>query len=240
MPEKGYHNILTYSDKTMKITANVVLYRLTSENVVPGPKVDTSSFEEPTSGTIFARQRSTGKRVKYSVMDKTSGNLLEKGYARVWINVDGDIVDSHDIEYYQMTTTGEKKIRQYPATLGADRVMKPKDTIPASEVNQYLIETIYEINGKDPEDDKTLYELGKYMDEKNFAVIYPFVIREGWKRYWAIVVPNFNPKKKKFNLLAYIIRAKVEYQHWEDYPAKGTKTKKEKEEVPTLEDDSPF
>jgi len=240
MAERGYHNVLTYADKNMKITANVTMYRLSSENIVPEPKVLTSSFEEPAPGVIFARQRSTGKRVKRSVIDKSSGGFLEKGYGHVWINVDGKLVDNQDIEYYKMTTTGEKKIRQFKPTLGADRVLEPKDTIPASEVNQYLVETIYEINGKDPTDDKTLYELGKYMDEKKFAIIYPFVVREGWKRYWAIVVPNFNPKKKKFNLLAYIIRAKVEYQHWEDYPAKGTPVKKKEEDVPTLEDDSPF
>lgn len=240
MSERGYHNVLTFSDKKMKVTVNVTMYRLVSEDIVPEPKVMTSSFKKPPEGAIFAKQKSTKKRVKRGVINKKDGKILDKGYGRVWINSDGQIVDKEDIQYYKMTSTGEKKIRQYKPTLGAGRVLKPKDVIPASEVGQYLIESMYEINGDNEEDDKTLFELGKYMSEKNFAIVYPFVVREGWKKYWAIVVPNFNPKKKKFNLLAHIIRAKVEYQHWEDYPT-GRKTKKQKEEeLPTLEEDSPF
>ena len=240
MATKGYHNILTYSDKQMKVTANVTLYRLTSKDLIEEPRVMTDSFDKPTVGTIYARQRSTGKRVRRGVIDKSTGLPLAHGYGHVWMNIDGEIVDKADIEYYQKTSSGEKKIRQYPANLGADRVLKPKSVIPLEEVDMYLVEHIYEVNGRDPEDDKTIYELGRYMEQKGFAIVYPFVVREGWKKYWAILVPNFHPKKKKFNLLAYMVRAKIEYQHWEDIPGKGVPTRKEAESLPTLDDDSPF
>jgi hypothetical protein len=231
---RPYHNILKFKDDKISIMARVDLHRLTAEQIISPVENYTHTFDPPPPGAIFAKQRSTGLRVKTAVVDKETGRFLPMGYARIWINEKQEIVDEEEIEYFQKTEGGERRIRQYEPTLGKDRVMIPERIIPLTDIDLYLVEAVYEITGRDQSDDEALFELAQYMIEKDIAIVYPFVIRAGWKKYWAIVYPNI--QGDKFNFLARIIQAKIEYQHWSTVP--GARPKIEK--IPTLTKKTPF
>lgn len=189
---------------------------------------------------IVRRDSRTGSLVVRQIYDKKTGDTLQEGYGYRWVNEEGDEVPNEDIQLYAVDDEEEKKFSKHDPTLGADRTVSAETWIPVASIDEYLVTKIYELWGEDDQDVAQLYELAEHIRDFDEAPVIPFVMQPSTYKSWGIITPFFFADS--FSLIIRVTDQKIDPEH--EMPIlteeEVAEAKAVEEEVPTLEQDSPF
>ena len=191
---------------------------------------------------IIRRDQRSGGLVVRQVYDKASGDPLEEGYGYRWVNEDGEEVPDEDVQLYAVSDDEEEPFSKHEPTVGADRVLTAETWIPVAQVDEYLVESIYELYGEDEVDIAQLYELAEHIRDFDEAPVVPFVLQSSIYRQWGIVTPFFFDDE--FSLIVRVTTQKIEPEHrmelLTDTELEAARERAEAEAAPTLDQESPF
>ena len=104
---------------------------------------------------VIARSRSTGKQVRYGYIGD-----YHKGY----VTEDGEEVPASDVQYYQILGDEEIPVEKFKRTKTID-ILK---YIPMSKLDQYLIESQYEVWSDDV---PALWKLAEWLQRNDRAAV---------------------------------------------------------------------
>ena len=94
--------------------------------------------------------------------EKDSKGKRVSGFSWKHVREDGEIVDKKTVQYFNVTDEGEKEVRQFSRT-SEIKVIKE---VPAANVDNYLIASIYELFHVEDSEISALYdEAERYFKE---------------------------------------------------------------------------
>lgn len=188
---------------------------------------------------VIRRDQQSGQLVVRQVYDKASEEPLEDGYGFRYVNEDGEEVPKEDIEEFVVEDDEEQAFSKHEPTLGADRTIEAITWIPVAEIDEYLVERVYELWGEDDTDVLQLRELAEHIRDFEEAPVIPVVLQPAYYQDWGIITPIFF--EDSFALIIRVTSQKIEPdQRMEYLDEEAVKARAEEEEAPTLEQDSPF
>lgn len=182
----------------LAINADVRTAKLTPQDVVDRPE-------------IVRRDEQTDALVVRQLYDKASGDPLDEGYGYRWVTEDGTEVPTEDLQLYAIEDGREVPFELHEPTVGSDRTITAERWIPAATVDQYLVESTYEIWGEEPMDVAQLYELAIHIRDFDEAPVVPFVLTPSVYRRWGIVTPVFFADT--FGVIVRVTDQKIEPEH---------------------------
>lgn len=191
---------------------------------------------------IIRRDERTGGLLVRQVYDKESGEPLEEGYGYRWVNEEGEEVPDEDVQLYAVGDEEERPFSKHEPTVGSERVLTAETWIPVAQVDEYLVEKVYELYGEDAVDVAQLFELAEHIRDFDEAPVVPFVLQASIYRKWGIVTPIFYDEE--FALIVRVTTRKIEPEHRmavrTQEEVEEARERAEMEEAPTLEQESPF
>lgn len=198
------------------IVAGVQLMPLTAERIRPQPK-------------IIARSKTTGKLVRRTMV--ASSTLKPEKLTRVWMDEDGNIVPSHDVQYYKVEPESGKEVpvSPYEPTIGGDKLLKPITTIPLNKIDEYLLIKTYEVVPRTDDDNYLLYQIAQKIARTLQVPVYFAIFQKTFTPQFGIVTPSFN--KNSYSMIMRIATEKVRPQHESEIPEGAPR----KQKAPTLE-----
>jgi hypothetical protein len=194
---------------------------------------------------IIRRDKKTGEEVTRKTYDKASGEMLEEGYGYKWMTKEsGEEVPKERIQYFQVMDDGEEKqIQKRESTIGADKPVSPVKWISADEIQEYLVERVYEIWGENHDDELQLAEFANWYRDHGQAPVIPVVFRKKLYQDWGIITPYFDDNGD-FSIIMRITKKKIQPQHEMDVMTHDEIQDElgdvHDEEVETVEQDAPF
>jgi hypothetical protein len=227
MPHRKSRLKLKHQD--LAINADVRAAKLDPDDIGERPEI---VRRDEQSDTLVVRQ----------VYDKASGDPLEEGYGYRWVNEDGEEVPAEDVQLYTVEDEVERPFSKHEPTVGSDRVLTADTWIPVAQVDEYLVENVYELYGEDEVDVAQCYELAEHIRDFDEAPVVPFVLSASIYRQWGVITPVFF--EDEFSLIVRVTTRKIEPEH-----RMPTLTAAELEEAmeraetadaPPLEQESPF
>lgn len=162
----------------LAINADVRAAKLSPEPVADEPEV-------------VRRDARTGSVVTREVYDKQSGDRLEAGYGFRWVNEAGEEVPNDDVELYVVEDGEERPFSMHEPTVGDERTLSAETWIPVAAVDEYLVETTYELWGESRADVAQLYELAVHIRDLDEVPVVPFLVQPSVYRKWGIITPFF-------------------------------------------------
>ena len=220
---------LKLNHQDLAVNADVRAAKLDAEDIGDRPE-------------IIQRDQQSGGLVVRQVYDKASGEPLEEGYGYRWLNEESEEVPSEDLQLYAVEDDEEKPFSKHEPTVGSDRVLTADTWIPVAQIDEYLVESIYELYGDDDVDIAQLYELAEHIRDFDVAPVVPFVLRSSKYRQWGIITPFFF--EDEFSLIVRLTTQKIEPEHrmdiLSDAELEEASEQAEKEKAPTLNQESPF
>lgn len=227
MPDRKSRLKLSHQD--LAVNADVRTAKLDPEDIGDRPE-------------IVRRDQQSGSLVVRQTYDKASGDPLEEGYGYRWITEDGEEVPTEDIQLYAVSDDEEQPFSKHEPTVGSDRVITADTWIPVAKVDEYLVESIYEVYAEDDIDIAQLYEVAEHIRDFDEAPVVPFVMGSSMYRQWGIITPFFFDGD--FSLIVRVTTQKIEPEHrmpiLSETELDDAREQAETEEAPTLEQDSPF
>lgn len=218
---------LKLKHQDMAVNADIRTAKLSPENIVEHPE---TVRRDEQSGSLVIRQ----------TYDKATGEALADGYGYRWVNEDGEEVPKEDIQLYAVEDDEERPFSKHESTLGAERTVSAETWIPVAEIDEYLIEKIYELWGETNEDVVQLYELAEHIRDFDEAPVIPFVLQASKYKSWGIITPFFF--EDSFSLIIRVTDQKIEPEHRMPMLSAADLDELEagEEDAPTLEQESPF
>lgn len=189
---------------------------------------------------VIRRDAKTGSLVIRQLYNKSTGKPLSGGYGYRWVNEDGDEVPKEDIELFVVEDDAEEPFSMQEPTLGSDRTVTPETWVPVPTVDQYLVESVYELWGEEPIDVAQLYELAEHIRDTDEAPVIPFLMQRAMYRNWGIITPFFF--EDTFALVIRVTDRKIDPEHAMPIltPEEIAEAEDAAEEAPPLEQESPF
>lgn len=191
---------------------------------------------------IVRRDQRSGAIVVRQVYDKSSGAPLDAGYGYRWVTEDGDEVPEADVQLYTVRDDAEQPFSKHDPTVGSDRVLTADTWIPVAQVDEYLVESIYELYGEDDVDVAQLFALAEHIRDFDEAPVVPFVLQASLYRQWGIITPFFFDEE--FSVIVRVTTKKIEPDHrmprLTDTELEAARKRAEAEASPTLDQESPF
>ncbi len=218
---------LKLSHQDLAINADVRTAKLSPETVVEQPDV-------------IRRDEQSGSLVIRQLYDKASGEPLEEGYGYRWVNEAGEEVPAEDIQLYAVKDDEEQVFSMHDPTLGADRTVTAETWIPVATIDEYLVDSVYELWAEEAIDIAQLYDLAEHVREFDEAPVIPFVLQPAIYQRWGIITPFFF--EDRFSLIIRVTDRKIESDHDMAILSEAEIAEAEAaaEEAPTLEQESPF
>lgn len=197
----GFTGVLGYKIGKAPVNANIKIDKLDPAEIMGYPNIVMKDKE--------------GNEVKWVSIDKATGKIIGEGIEegsriqKLLMNSKGDTIPYHEVVYYQKLDNGkEVEIQPYEATFGKNRKVDIDKVIPAEDVENYLIESTYQVYGQKVDDDEPLYAIAKDLYDSGKVGIVPVVLRQGFKKYWGLIRPTLH--KDKFSVVMELTRAKIQ------------------------------
>ncbi len=212
----------------LAINADVRTAKLTPEPVADEPEV-------------VRRDERTGSAVTRELYDKRTGSRLEEGYGYRWVNEAGEEVPSEAVRLYVVEDGEERPFSMHEPTVGDERTLSAETWIPAAAVDEYLVETSYEVWGEERADVAQLYELAVHIRDFDQVPVVPFLLQPSIYLRWGIITPFFFDDS--FSLIVRVTDRKIRSERRmpiltpEYFAARGAP---EGGGAPHLEQESPF
>jgi hypothetical protein len=217
---------LTLSHQGLAINADIRTKKLDPEQLEAQPD-------------IIRRDQQTGQLVIRQIYDKATEEPLEEGYGFRYVNEDGDEVPKEDVEEFVIEDGEERAFSKHEPTLGGDRTVEAITWIPVAEIDEYLVDRVYELWGEDDTDVVQLHELAVHIRDFEEAPVIPVVLKSANYKDWGIITPIFF--EETFSLIIRVTSQKIEPDHRMEYLDESALEERETEgEAPTLEQQSPF
>lgn len=198
-------------------------------------KLDPESLEERPD--TIRRDQKSGDPVVRQVYDKATEEPLEEGYGYRWVTEDGEEVPSEDIQEFIIKDGKEQAFSKHDPTLGADRTVEAITWIPVAEIDEYLVEKVYEIWGEEESDVVQLYDLAEHIRDFDEAPVIPVVFQPSYYKDWGIITPVFF--EDDFSLIMRVTSKKIEPDERMPYLEEADQEETD-EDAPTLDQDAPF
>ena len=216
----GYKSVFTYKIGDVPIKANIRFKNLSSEDVLPIPKI--------------IMRDSKGLEVIYTRVDQSGKPLEKTNY--VFMNSKGEIVPRNAIKYYSIDDKGkEKSVNKFESNVGGNKTIPTIKMISRDEGEKFLVEKVYEMVGETEEDDKLLFRVSQDLIKNDELAVVPIVLTKSFKKYFGLVTP-VRIGKDKFSMLVRLGRTKIIPQQPMTIKLKETV----KKELPTLKVEVPF
>lgn len=200
---RGFKSTLIYNASGVPLKASIRLKRLSVEDYYETPR-------------IVMKDRD-GKLVTMQLVDAVTGAEIGAGsvgakYHRLLKNVEGRIVPSSEVRYFQILSDGsEMEISQFESNVGAGKELRVEAEISESEAERYLYESVYEINGEKDSDDEVLFSIAQSLVKNKRALIVVVVFRRSFKKSWGLIFADITGDS--FNITMRVSRTKLEALH---------------------------
>lgn len=223
---KGFNTVLAYKVKGVPLKADVKINKLNPEDIIGVPDI--------------VMKDKNGSELRWVSIDAGTGKVIGKNvakgqatYRRVLMNEKDEIVPRDQVVYYQKSEGKLKKVQPFEPTIGKNRQITIDKVLPKENIDNYLIESTYQLVGQKEEDDADLYLIAKDLYDKGQVGIVPIVFREGFKKEFGIITPVLF--KDRFSVIVRMTRAKIEPTE-----LKISTKQVKKEKLPTIKTKSPF
>lgn len=131
-----------------------------------------------------------------------------------YVNEDGDEVPSERLVHVMRTEDGDvERVDKRPSTVKKDEVLPVEKWIPREDVGNFLVESTYELWGREAADEAALQELAEWIDEAGEVPMFVWLLQPEFYKTWGILVPEFNEDRSAFSLLVRVTRKTLEPTH---------------------------
>lgn len=131
-----------------------------------------------------------------------------------YVNEDGEKVPSERIVYLQRTPDGDReRVQKRPSTVIKDEILPVEKWVDHEDVEDFLVESTYEVWGRDEEDVVELQRLAEYIEERGEAPMFVWMLQPDFFKTWGILVPRFDEDAHEFSLIVQVTRKKIEPAH---------------------------
>jgi len=176
-------------------------------------------------GMLVTKKRFTNDGTLLDTDEKDSSGKKLSGFHWQHVREDGSMVDKKDVHFFNVTDEGEKEVSQFSRT----KEIKIIKEVPAANVDNYLITSIYELFHVEESSISSLYEEAERYFKEDLAGICLFSWGNGFIQYYGILVPIM--KDGKFVWILRLTETEIIYSHLMDVPTQKTPV----EQPPTLE-----
>jgi len=193
--EKGYENLLEYATERLKVTTPIRVSKMNETEIFP--KITERDID--------------GLLVKRTMVDKETREPLPP-YSWEYKNEQNRRVEKFEIRYFKENDDGEgeTEIQPFDATMGKDRRLKVVKEIPKNEIKNYVISEGYCITPRDLDSNINLFQIANDLLSHDKAVVVQVVHRQGFKRYWGIVVADINDSDSAYSLTLLTTTKKIQ------------------------------
>ena len=176
-------------------------------------------------GMLVTKKRFTNDGKLLDTGEKDSSDKKLTGFHWEHVREDDKIVDKKTVHYFNVTDEGEKEVSQFSRT----KEIKIIKEVPAANVDNYLITSIYELFHVEDSEISTLYDEAERYFKEDLAGICLFSWGNGFIQYYGLLSPIM--KDGKFVWILKLTETEVVYSHLMDVPTQKTPI----EQPPTLE-----
>jgi hypothetical protein len=131
-----------------------------------------------------------------------------------WVNEDGDVVPTDRLTYVQRKPDGSvEEVSKRETTVLKDEPLPVEKWIPVDDIGSFLIDSTYEVWGREAEDEAELQELAEYIDDTGEAPMFEWLLQPAFLKTWGILVPEFDEDRSEFSLIVKVTQKTIEPDH---------------------------
>jgi len=138
-------------------------------------------------GMLVTKKRFTNDGTLLDTGEKDSSGKKLSGFHWQHVREDGSMVDKKDVHFFNVTDEGEKEVSQFSRT----KEIKIIKEVPAANVDNYLITSIYELFHVEESSISALYEEAERYFKEDLAGICLFswgmYLKNTLKRVYSIL-----------------------------------------------------
>lgn len=137
------------------------------------------------------RGSSKGSGVIHESPESVADATPEGGYGSRWNDERDDEAASEDVDERVEEEASDRADGDRESAIGGGRTLEAVRWVPVAEVDEYLIDEIYEIWAEEGADVAQLFELAKHVRDHDEAPVVPVDLRAATRRAWGIITPTF-------------------------------------------------
>lgn len=131
-----------------------------------------------------------------------------------YVTEDGEEVPKERVTFAQVRPDGEvEMVEKRPSTVRKGEEVPVEKWVDRDDVDQFLIDDIYEVWGQEAEDEAELQELAEYIEETGEAPMFVWMLQPTLYKTWGIMVPQFDEAAEEFSLFVKTTRKRIEPEH---------------------------
>lgn len=192
----------------LAVTARFETERMEAHEIEEGPEI--ARWDSETDQPVV-RQR----YVKETHSEIEGEPPLPKGTVGYrYVNEDGDEVPKERLTYVQLKPDGEvEEVEKRPSTVLKDEVLPVEKWVNREAVEQFLVDSTYEVWGREAEDEAELQKLAEYIDDAGEGPMFVWMLQPEFFKTWGILVPQFDEEREAFSLFVKTTRKRMESEH---------------------------
>lgn len=200
--------ILQLSHEDLAVVAEFETERLEAENIESPPEI--ARWDAGTDQPVVRQRYVTEEH------DDIDGEpALPKGTVGYrWVNEDGEEVPKERLTYVQRTPDGEvEEVEKRPTTVRKDEALPVETWVDLDEVGSFLVESTYELWGREPEDEAELQRLAAYVEEAGETPMVVWLLQPAFLKTWGLLEPRFDEDREQFSIVVKVTQKRIEPKH---------------------------
>lgn len=200
--------ILKLSHEGLAVVAEFETERLEAENIENPP--DIARWDAETDQPVV-RQR----YVKEAHDDIEGEPALPKGTVGYrWVNEDGEEVPRERLTYVQRRPDGEvEEVSKRPTTVLKDEPLPVETWVALEDVSSFLVESTYELWGREAEDEAELQRLAEHIQEEGETPMVVWMLQPAYLKSWGVLEPRFDEDEEAFSIVVKVTQKRIETEH---------------------------
>lgn len=200
--------IIQLTREDLAVTARFETERLEAHDIEAGPEI--ARWDSETDQPVV-RQR----YVKETHDDIDGEPPLPEGTSGYrWVNEDGEEVPKERLTYVQLKPDGEVEgVEKRPTTVLKDEVLPVEKWVDRDVVDRFLVESTYEVWGREAGDEVELQKLAEYIEEAGETPMFVWMLQPEFFKTWGILVPQFDEGDQSFSLFVKTTRKRMDPEH---------------------------
>lgn len=202
------YGVLDLSRDDLDVEAAFETERLEAESIEEPP--DIARWDPETDQPVI-RQRYV-KPDHEEIDDEPALPEGTVGYR--WVTEDGEVVPTERLTYVQRKPDGSvEPVDKRPTTVLKDEPLPVERWVSRDEVDTFLVESTYEIWGREPADEAELQRLAEYIEADGETPMVVWMLQPAFLKSWGVVVPEFDEDEEQFGLVVRVTQKKIEPEH---------------------------
>jgi len=202
------YGVLELSREDLEIEAAFETERLDAQDIEEAPEI--ARWDPETDGPVV-RQR----YVKPTHEEIDGEPALPEGTVGYrWVTEDGEVVPSERLTYVQRTPDGDvERVDKRPTTVTKDESLPVERWVPLDEVGSYLVESTYELWGREAADEADLQRLAEYVEQEGETPMVVWMLQPAFLKTWGLLVPEFDEEEDRFSIVVRLTQQRIEPEH---------------------------